>query len=392
MNFLKKKYLILIFPLLIFSMIGVNQQNIAISAAVTQNLIGDNSNPIVMLHEGKNQFFNSTTMKGSVEILNENNYTVITSSETINRTSLTGIDILIIPGSPNPSSSSDVNQYSDTEIFYIKEWLEQPNHGLVLLSNPYTSNSSLNMNSNSLNRIISQSNLFLDSRFTKGSNNLGVSLQNLYPDNYEDPSILTIEVTSNTQFPFNEEKKIVSMSNSVNPVFPVAEAGMSVFGLSADNSITLQGENPVILGGSTDDHTSSRLFLIGSALMFSDLPGPDSTNTSSISWLNTADNAEIWLEIIKWTLDAEVVVEKSDTFLPMITLISTQIILGIVLIFVGFLVSTRYSIAVETPISTNISKEGIDKITQSPSEEKSEKNNKTSSKRTSSRRKQKRKK
>jgi hypothetical protein len=248
------------------------------------------------------------------------------------------------------------------------------------------------MNSNSLNRIISQSNLFLDSRFTKGSNNLGVSLQNLYPDNYEDPSILTIEVTSNTQFPFNEEKKIVSMSNSVNPVFPVAEAGMSVFGLSADNSITLQGENPVILGGSTDDHTSSRLFLIGSALMFSDLPGPDSTNTSSISWLNTADNAEIWLEIIKWTLDAEVVVEKSDTFLPMITLISTQIILGIVLIFVGFLVSTRYSIAVETPISTNISKEGIDKITQSPSEEKSEKNNKTSSKRTSSRRKQKRKK
>jgi hypothetical protein len=87
LNFLKKKYLILIFPLLIFSMIGVNQQNIAISAAVTQNLIGDNSNPIVMLHEGKNQFFNSTTMKGSVEILNENNYTVITSSETINRTS-----------------------------------------------------------------------------------------------------------------------------------------------------------------------------------------------------------------------------------------------------------------------------------------------------------------
>jgi hypothetical protein len=374
-------------------MIGVNQQNIAISASVTQNLIGDNSNPIVMLREGKNQFFNSTTMKGSLEILNENNYTVIPSSETINRTSLTGIDILIIPGSPKPSSSSDINHYSDLEIFYIREWLEQPNHGLILLSNPYTSNSSLNVNNQNLNQIISLSNLYSDSRFNTGSDNFGVSLQELNPGDYEDPSILTIEVLGNTMFPLNEEKKIITMSNSVNPLYPIAEAGMSVFGISADNLISLQGENPVILGGSTDADTSSRLFLIGSALMFSDLPGPDSTNTSSISWLNTADNAEIWLEIIKWTLDVEDVDEKSDTFLPMITLISTQVILGIALIFVGFIVSTRYSISVETPISTNISKEGTDKITQSPSKEKSEKDDKNkSSKRPSSRRKQKRKK
>jgi hypothetical protein len=339
LNILRKKYFILLLPLLTLLVLSPNLKNIGIIAFVDQNQEGDSTEKIVLFHQGKNQFFNSSNMAGALEALETNNYTVTLSSEPINRTSLTGIDVLIIAGSPTaPPGMIDNYRYDDQEVGYIEEWLLQPKHGLVLLSNPYSSNSSLNVDNSYLNRLITLTDLFPESRFTTGSDNQGLSLQTLFPDKYDDPTTISVNVTKTNIFDLENNMTLVTKSNSLETLHPMAEAGLNVFGISAQGTFDLQAQHPTVMGGSTSESTTSRLFLMGSAISFSDLKGPELSN---ISWLETADNKDIWVESIKWTSQTIEVIPETNTDEIMLLLVLSTIIIGIVFILSGFIFFMR---------------------------------------------------
>ena len=357
MKFLRKKHNVIALTLMLITVISLYQGNIGTIASTDQSTDSENTRAIVLFHQGKKQFFNSTIMEGALDLLTNNNFSVKFSSEKLNSTSLTGIDILIISGSPHPPTGQELEyRYSNEEISYINEWLLQPGHGLILLSNPYTSNTTLDMDNNNINLILNQLEAFPANRFSSGVSGEGLLLQKLEKGNYEDKSILTIPLTNSSEFSFPEGSKIVTKSNNAVVLYPMVSPGLDTFGVASDGSLDLQGEDPVILGGTISDSTTSRLFLIGSALMFSDLPGPDSTNTTSISWLNTANNADVWIDSILWTLNEKVVNNSSENSDFMLLFIASQLLFGAIFIFIGFILFIRNKGAIPQVITPSVTK------------------------------------
>lgn len=392
LKFFRKKHNIIALILTLITVISLYQNNVGIIASTDQTTDNENPKAIVMFHQGKNQFFNSTTMKGALDLLINQNFSIRFSSEPLNRTSLIGIDILIISGSPEAPSGQESNyRYSDLEISFINDWTLQPGHGLILISNPFTSNDTLDINNNNLNQIINRLDAYPANRFSAGVNGEGLLLQKLEKDNYDDKSILTIPLSNTTQFSFSKGSKIITKSNNVVVLYPMAKSGLDTFGVSSDGILDLQAENPAILGGTTSTLTTSRLFLMGSALMFSDLPGPDSTNTTSVSWLNTANNADVWIDSIQWTLNEKLEDLPQGDLNFMFLLVTIQVAIGAILIFAGFILFVRNKDVIpQVTVTPAIKRESREPVKETTTADTQKQNGKSKKQIKSSRRKKKR--
>ncbi|MFW9928306.1 MAG: hypothetical protein ACFFD1_02835 [Candidatus Thorarchaeota archaeon] len=340
MDFTRKSIIVFSFMIILLCFTSaVTVNNATLSSFVNTN---ENSEykAIVMFHEGRNQNVNSTLMNGALQTLKDEGYYVIVSSDPINASLLAGIDVLIIPGSPiNPTNTQNPNRYSDQEIQSMKSWLLQPKHGLVLLSNPYLSNSTLDIDSSSLNLIVSGISLFPANRFSTGTNTLGVTINTIKPTLSSDSSLLSFPLVNSSEFSFKGNESIITRSNNVQVLYPMVSVGLNSYAITSDNSYDLGTETPVILGGSTSTQTTSRLFLIGSALMFSDLPGPVQSSSEPVSWFETANNKDAWIEAIRWTASIENTIPSSPNQSTLELLVSSQLLIGSVLILAGIILS-----------------------------------------------------
>lgn len=291
---------------------------------------------VIFFHEGKNPFLNSTYMSQAFEILEQNDYRVISSKEPLNSTSLIGIDILMIP---NPE---DGKSYTTLEKSYIKKFLEIEDHGLFLLSNPYTVNESLESSPDIFNDIISSTGFFPANTFSLGAKVDGVRLEQLTggTNEFNDTSIHRIDLVNATeQMTFLPNTSVVTQSNNVKVLYQLVELPSSVVGYQSDGlyetyASTAQ-DKPCILGSTISTTTGSRLMLSGSNIMFSDLLGPDGTNT----WINTANNSYLLVKALDWLANREEA-SKDRTVAPTDLLIFI-FVAGVVLMAFGIVLFTK---------------------------------------------------
>ena len=263
--------------------------------AASGEALGD-SGPIVLFHQSKGQYFNSSLMSSALSSLESAGYTVLVSSIPINSTSLIGVDAMIVT---NPERG---NVYSQDEGVFIKKWLEESSHGLFLLNNPLSTNTSLQSSPETLNNLIIQVGLFQGNQFELGAKNDGTLLRELDLENDSDSSLLVVDLDRTTTFTFPENAQAVSRSNHVETSIPIVQIGTRYFAQTSDGSIRLQGKSPVILGGGIHESTSSRLLLSGSTLMFSDLVFGPSPNSS---WFGRENNSLLWVKAINWVSGLE---------------------------------------------------------------------------------------
>ncbi len=81
LKFFRKKHNLIALILTLITVISLYQNNVGVIASTDQNTDNENPKAIVMFHQGKNQFFNSTVMKGALDLLNNQNYSIRFSSE-----------------------------------------------------------------------------------------------------------------------------------------------------------------------------------------------------------------------------------------------------------------------------------------------------------------------
>jgi hypothetical protein len=253
------------------------------------------NNFVILIDDAHNQFINSSLLKSAITDLEDMGFFVFTTSEEFSNTTLTGVDLLIIP---NPGDKV----YSPEEIAFLDKWLLPGNRGLILLSNPLIEgNDSLSGKPNVFNTIISSPTFGLNPGLFISS-----EVNSRYP-----VKVLTLEslnsnslTISNVSPPiFDNESlnlEIVTDSTALN-VFPseaILSAGFSSF-VVEKNGLYSRFETANYLFGAIEKD-ENRYILGGSTIMFSDIQNVDNP---PYSWYETADNSIFWQNIVKWTLN-----------------------------------------------------------------------------------------
>ena len=290
---LYRRFLSFLFIILIsFALFGLFTFNVV---GTTQRVVqtnGQTKSPVVLFYQANGQLLNSSNMHGAINLLRANGFHVLISNNTLNATSLTGVNVLIIP---NPGAGFSFTQ---SDLTYINIFMSSPNHGLFLLSNPMSTNTTFAGTPLIMNAlIIDLPAVFQNSQFQSANDGNGYVLQHFDPINSTYTNILNVPLQNSSFLTFPAHTSIVTESNAITANKTFAQAGTNTYGVDSTGSYSLQASSNIILGGDEDTNTSNRLALSGSTLMFSDFPGPNNDNNS---WFNSANNSYVWLSMVQW--------------------------------------------------------------------------------------------
>ncbi|MFX0183973.1 MAG: hypothetical protein ACFE95_12895 [Candidatus Hodarchaeota archaeon] len=263
---------------------------------------------IVFFDEAHGQYFNHSLYSKALSDLTRNGMELIINNDTIDRTTLDGVDIFV---STNPK-----NSFTFEERHYISEYLKQ-GKSMFLLANPLNEeNDSLNGRSHFFNDIINYAspnigltesviNFWVDSEDSSTTtdvvknefSNAGISSYLLLNINSSDHDILSLDqnVTS-----------IITYTCSIRDAQEsIILASPEAFTKTAHNPIHTYASDITVVGSIGPLDNGARILLSGSSLMFSDL------NDSIVhsSWYESENNSILWKNIFKWLAD----IEAADT-------------------------------------------------------------------------------
>ena len=112
-------FLLLVLSFALFGLFTVNVVGTTNTVEHTQDTTPP---PVVLFYQANGQLLNSSVMQGAINLLRANGFRVSILNQTLNSTSLIGVNVLIIP---NPGANFD---FTLSDLAYIGSFMSQPNH------------------------------------------------------------------------------------------------------------------------------------------------------------------------------------------------------------------------------------------------------------------------
>lgn len=295
---------------------------------------GTETNFVILIDESHDQFINSSLLHSMMKNLQELGHTVVFSDSQFSNSTLSGVDLIIIPNPGKFTSSGDKVNFND-ETYALDKWLKQGNKGMIILANPLDlDNESLNGHIRPLNNLISttafgfNSKTFIPSTTSDEDGVLVKEIESI------DSDVLTLNNVKSSLIQVNNSNfviKTISTSIKVKTNESILSAGYDSFLIGKNGLYASQKEDNILFGAVVKGN--NRFVLGGSTIMFSDLPA---TELSS-SWFDTADNKLFFNGLINWALNFNIDEIPGNPSLDSILFISIfSGILGISLIVLGF--------------------------------------------------------
>ncbi|MFV2016505.1 MAG: hypothetical protein ACC656_13825, partial [Candidatus Heimdallarchaeota archaeon] len=277
-----------------FSLVLILLPFLLISTPVVSDIVTRN-NFVILIDDSHNQFINSSLLTGAINDLEKIGFSVVSTSDGFSNSTLTGVDLVIIP---NPGDST----YTPEERASMDQWLLQGKKGLILLANPlFPDNNSLNGNIKTLNSIISEPSIGLNSDTfisSESSSKDPVKVQTL--ESLGTDSLTIYNVNSSILQKNNSSNLAITTSSTSLKLFPsevILSAGYSSFVIGKNDLYSgFEGDN-FLFGAIEKDN--NRFILGGSTIMFSDLPNEENNLNT---WYETANNSIFWQGIINWAV------------------------------------------------------------------------------------------
>ncbi|MHA1686776.1 MAG: hypothetical protein ACTSYD_10290 [Candidatus Heimdallarchaeaceae archaeon] len=266
------------------------------------------SSYVIMFDESHGQYFNSSIMTRAIKaIYNLTNdvpdisiKVLINKDSQFNSTNLQGVDLLIIT---NPGINSE---FTSEEINAILDYVELGG-SLFLLANPLTKNESITGHANIINDILSaRNNKLTTARIRPG---LNISHSTVIVDDFNhvydnDSYVHYTEINFNHTI-FQQDYEIQNMtlySTSIelggeNEQYAVGRTSVTAYSVNEQYEIFRDPVNHFLTWLLAKMVGKSRFVISGSTIMFSDL-----IIANNKTWINEAQNLELWKNIILWLL------------------------------------------------------------------------------------------
>jgi hypothetical protein len=305
--------------------------NLTLGASFANQTI---ENPvIVFFDEAHGQYFNHSLYSKALSDLTRNGMEIIINNDTIDRTTLDGVDIFV---STNPK-----NSFTFEERHYISEYLKQ-GKSMFLLANPLNEeNDSLNGRGFIFNDFInvaapniglteSISNFWVDSEDSSTTTDV---VKNEF-SNAGIPSYLLLNINSSDHDILSIDQNVTSIITYTCSIRDAMEsiilASPEAYTKTAHNPIHTYASDITLIGSIGPLDNGARILLSGSSLMFSDL------NDSIVhsSWYESENNSILWNNIFKWLADTEAA-DISPSFSPIQTLLILFVMIIIATIFLS---------------------------------------------------------
>ncbi len=342
----------------------------------------------ILFDEAHYQFIDHNLMSTALDSLSNAfsgvNVHVVPIKDKFNETNLQGADLVII-GNPGVNSENNIISVSDTEKKALEDLVD--NGGSVLyMSNPYSLNRSLTGHARPLNDLIVTG---LDASIHKSpidSDNVTIVVDDFNNDK-NNTHVIINKNNFNDKTLYTETNNITLNSDILYyGTFVELTAGYQpeIYGNTSEYAYivdqdyealpsTIQtGPTWLVADKSDNDDVKGRYMLMGSTIMFSDLP-----YNSGEKWIDQMNNLEFFQNMIAWLLkitpqqdESPIVSNQFSFFMQFNLYAATGIAIALGIIWFGYLIyKGRLSI-------TGIFKIRDEKSGKSHSEKPSEKSKK----------------
>lgn len=307
--------------------------NLTLGASIADQTI---ENPVVVFFdEAHGQYFNHSLYSKALSDLTRNGMEIIINNDTIDRTTLDGVDIFV---STNPK-----NSFTFEERHYISEYLRQ-GKSMFLLANPLNEeNDSLNGRGFIFNDFINYAapNIGLTESIIKFWVNSGelsaIQATDVVMNDFSNAGIasyLLLNINSSNHDILSIDQNVTSVITYSCSITDSKEniivASSEAYAETVYNSIHSYSTDITLIGSIGPLDNGARILLSGSSLMFSDL------NDSIIhsSWYESENNSILWNNIFKWLADTEAA-DIPPSFSPIQTLLILFVMIIIATIFLS---------------------------------------------------------
>ncbi len=316
-----------------------------IGSSFGQVIAENNNEYVILFDESHGQYFNRTLMKTALEAINttiKNVRFIFNNDTSFNSTNLQGINLVIIG---NPGEYSKYN-LSSSEIEALQDYVERGG-SVFLLSNPLTSDNNITGHPSSFNNLLgARTNRLTTARIStqSGLPSEATVIMDDFNYLYNNESYVSIKDYSlNTTF--LDENKLFSQTNMIKNItlfstaisidrseeqYAIGRTNHTSYLMGADGSISQDMVEGFLTWLFAKQIGNSRLAISGSTIMFSDL-----NITSTMTFINEAQNKQLWLNIINWLLHITPYEEEKPIAIPFFELI----IIAVVLAITSFIIS-----------------------------------------------------